>query len=150
MTTNPGEIGSLPRNVTLQKELAAASIEYVCPHCNVHHGALLPGNEDELHAKTERLAQSKLMFRADREGGKSIRRENGKSNKVYAGRPGRARPNEIRSTPKVVGKTHQFMRKMVLYSGSLLLLGLWKLCVDLIERAFIEGTGMHNPDRKLW
>lgn len=148
MTTNPGEIGSLPRNVTLQKELAAASIDYTCPHCNVHHGALLPGNEDELHAKTERLTQSKLMFKTEIEGGKGIRRENGKSSKVYNGRPGRARPNEIRATP-VVGKTHQFMRKVVLYSGSLLLLGLWKLCVDLIERAFIQGTGMDNPVRKL-
>jgi hypothetical protein len=32
----------------------------------------------------------------------------------------------------------EFMRKVVLYSGTLLLLGLWKCCVDMIESYFLQ------------
>jgi hypothetical protein len=137
MTTNPGEIGSLPRNLTLQSILALESVHYVCPMCNVHHQDLRTTTAES----PGRHSRVRLL-----KGDPSP--ELGLPLLHSALIPASHAPNPKRSRRAAVvpgrgARKHQveFMRKVVLYSGTLLLLGLWKCCVDMIESYFSQRMG---------
>jgi hypothetical protein len=136
MTTNPGEIGSLPRNLTLQSILAVESVHYVCPMCNVQHQDLCtkpterPGRHSRVH----------LLNGGPSDSGLSLRH----SALIPASyTPSLKRSHRAAVVPARRAGKHQveFMRKVVLYSGTLLLLGLWKYCVDMIESYFSQRMG---------
>lgn len=147
MVTNPGEIGSLRRNVKLQRQLAANSAHYVCPKCNIHHQNLkhVVGTVGKFPTATT-VATTKLLFRmddavaasADANNSNSGRRPSPEANQVQRG-GSKSKSRVVRGQTTRALRRLQFMRKVVLYSGAALLLAGWKYCCAWLENYLLFG-----------
>jgi hypothetical protein len=146
MTTNPGEIGSLPKDPELQRRLAAASRRYICRGCGVQHSDLVEGENNNTEPSTMyRMSalSNRLLLRlqSNKRQGESREADLG-TKEPSAGRstfPELPRKGKRVSNPtapiKKLGRLVA-MRKVMLYSGTVLLLGIWKYFVDAVDRYF--------------
>jgi hypothetical protein len=144
MTTNPGEIGSLPKDPVLQKRLAIESRRYICRGCGVHHSDLVESisEGDKLVQPTTRsVLAGKLLLNLHRGTKQSGSGDSTAPSKVLISPPDAPRSSrKKRKTTSLTASSSLsrlvLMRKEMLYSGTILLLGVWKYFVDAVNRYF--------------
>ena len=150
MTTNPGEIGSLERDSALQRQLAALSRSYTCPHCHTHHCHLLSpvptlasrilGTADTVFPLQKQGAAEPPSPSADPVSigttGTAVSSTRNQHNHTVV----RSKSTSKRKSKRLRkllqgGSPHarlQFMRQVLQYSTYALLFGLWRYCVQAI------------------
>ena len=163
MATNPGEIGSLRKNTPLQRQLAVESVKYSCPQCRILHSDILLGRhnderEIDVTEKNKKISnntrRNMLNVLTGLDSAFALERSPTKVTAFQAtssrhglnkhSRTNRKRKSQVVSSSSHSRKRLKVARTVLFYSSTLLLFGLWRLCVGLIEDYFIGTLQVHS------